>query len=110
MRDICNSTEYINDVIMETDQKAFVLFWSETCGPCKIMKPAIQKIEDAEVDIKFFGVNTSTVDGMDLAKANMIRSVPTIQFIKAGEVVHSISGSVTKDQIEGFINKHLKEA
>lgn len=109
MRDICNSTEYINDVIMESDQKSIVMFWSETCGPCKIMKPAIQKIEDAENEVKFFGVNTSTVDGMDLAKANMIRSVPTIQFIKDGEVKFSVSGSATKDQIESLINK-LKEA
>lgn len=109
MRDICNSTEYINDVIMESDQKSIVMFWSETCGPCKIMKPAIQKIEDAESEVKFFGVNTSTVDGMDLAKANMIRSVPTIQFIKDGEVKFSVSGSANKDQIESLINK-LKEA
>lgn len=109
MREICNSTEYINDVIMETDQKSFVMFWSETCGPCKIMKPVIQKIEDAENEVDFFGVNTSTVDGMDLAKANMIRSVPTIQFIRDGEVKFSTSGSMTKDQIESLINK-LKEA
>ena len=109
MRDICNSTENINDVIMESDQKSIVMFWSETCGPCKIMKPAIQKIEDAENEVKFFGVNTSTVDGMDLAKANMIRSVPTIQFIKDGEVKFSVSGSANKDQIESLINK-LKEA
>lgn len=108
MKEIPDSTSYIYDVIMNSDQKSVVMFWSETCGPCKMMKPSIAKIEAEHPDIVFYGVNTTTPDGMDLAVANGVRSVPTLQLIAKSEVLASLTGAATKDQIEIAIANTLK--
>ena len=52
-------------------------FWSPTCAPCKIIKPAIEDLKEEFSDVTWVSVNTHD-DGEMLAGLYGVSVVPTI--------------------------------
>ena len=69
-------------------------FWAPWCGPCKLMGPVFDAASKDHASIKFFKLNVD--DHPDIASEHGVMSIPTILFIKDGEVV---------DQMVGFSSK-----
>ena len=88
-----NFNEYANG------DKLFVLdFWAEWCGPCRMITPIIEELA-AEYEGKA-NIGKMDVDSNDETPAQfMIRSIPTILFIKNGEVVDKVVGATSKDKL-----------
>ena len=63
-------------------------FWSPTCGPCKVIKPAIEDLKEEFPQISWVTVNTHD-DELNLAKRLDVSVVPTIVVVaeKDGEIV-----------------------
>jgi thioredoxin 1 len=76
-------------------------FWAEWCGPCRMIGPIIEELAE-----KFDGkakVGKLNVDeNPQVAMKYGVRSIPTVLFIKNGEVVDKIIGAVQKSV---FIDK-----
>lgn len=83
-------------------------FWAPWCGPCKVLGPVIDRISE-----KYEGDETVTVekvnvdDNMELAKQFEVRSIPTVVFLKDGEVVNKFVGTKTETEILKMINESL---
>lgn len=74
-------------------------FWATWCGPCKKIGPDIEALaEQYEGQVIVGKVNVEEAD--DLATKFKIRNVPTVLYIKNGEVVDKIVGATTKDKFE----------
>lgn len=59
-------------------------FWSPTCGPCKVIKPALEDLkEEFEGQIEWFSINTHD-DPKALAVRMNVTMVPTIIVLKDG--------------------------
>ncbi|PIN93721.1 thioredoxin [Candidatus Pacearchaeota archaeon CG10_big_fil_rev_8_21_14_0_10_31_24] len=73
-------------------------FYADWCGPCKIMAP---RFDEAASELKG-KVNFAKVDvdgEQELAERFGVMSIPTIVFIKNGEVVDKVTGAISKEQI-----------
>lgn len=74
-------------------------FWATWCGPCKKIGPDIEALaEQYEGQVIVGKVDVEESD--ELASKFKIRNVPTVLYIKNGEVVDKIVGATTKDKFE----------
>ena len=76
-------------------------FWAEWCGPCRMVGPIIDELSttyDGRVIIGKMDVD----DNNDVVSKFGIRNIPTVLFLKNGEVVDKVVGATSK---ETFIEK-----
>jgi thioredoxin 1 len=52
-------------------------FWSPTCGPCKVIKPAIEDLKEEFTQIRWVSVNTQDDPG-NYTEEFAVKVVPTI--------------------------------
>ena len=83
-------------------------FWAEWCGPCKMIAPVVEELANnyegkatiAKVDVDSYP---------ELSARYGIRSIPTILFLKDGEIVDKQVGAVPKNilsqKLDNILNK-----
>jgi len=101
--------ELNNDNFKETVSNGVSLvdFWAPWCGPCKMLSPVIDQLaEDFEGKANICKVNTD--EQSDLATEFAIRSIPTLFVVKNGEVVDTVIGAKSKEDLTNLINHHLE--
>lgn len=74
-------------------------FWAPWCGPCKQVAPVIEELS-AEFAGKINVVKCDVDENPDLAGEYNIRTIPTILFIKDGEIKEKHVGSASKDVLK----------
>ena len=85
---------------------SMVDFWAPWCGPCRMFAPVIEELSgDFVGKAKICKVNTD--EEQDLAVKYGIRSIPTILFMKNGEVVDQMVGASSKQAFADKINSLL---
>ena len=52
-------------------------FWSPTCGPCKVIKPALEDLKEEFPNVQWVSVNTHN-DPSGFAKKYAVSVVPTV--------------------------------
>lgn len=81
-------------------------FWAVWCGPCRMIAPSIEQLSEeyaGKVTIGKVDVDKNQQVSMQYG----IRSLPTILFLKDGEVVDKVVGAVPKSRLKATIEKHL---
>ncbi|MBR1871984.1 MAG: thioredoxin [Bacteroidales bacterium] len=73
-------------------------FWAVWCGPCRMLSPTVDDIA-AEFPDKYTVVKCNVDDCEDIASDFGIRSIPTLLYIKDGEVKDRTVGVVSKEEI-----------
>ena len=92
--------------VMESDKLTIVDFWAEWCGPCRMITPIIEEM--AKEHGEKVNIGKVNVDhNPDVSFKFGIRSIPTILFIKNGEVVDKHVGVTTKASLEEKMNNHI---
>lgn len=86
---------------------AVVDFWAEWCGPCKIVTPIIDTLSDDYEGRATIG-KVNVDDNPEISMKYGVRSIPTIIFIKDGEVVDKHVGVATKATLESKIEGLLE--
>jgi thioredoxin 1 len=85
---------------------SMVDFWAPWCGPCRMIAPVIEELAtDFEGKANICKVNTD--EEQDLAVKYGIRSIPTVLFMKNGEVVDQMVGASSKQAFADKINSLL---
>ena len=81
------------------EELLMVDFWAEWCAPCRAIAPALDELaRESAGKVSLAKVNID--EHPALAARYGIRSIPTILFIKSGEVVAQVIGAVPKAQIK----------
>lgn len=95
-----------NTDALESSIPVVVDFYADWCGPCKMMAPVIDELAgDYEGKARIGKLNTDENRG--IASKYNIMSIPTILFIKDGQVVDQVVGAVPKTVLEQKINSML---
>ena len=98
------TTEELKQKIQNGD-KLIVDFHAKWCGPCKVMKPAFEKLaeeyrkENSEVQLYTMDVELN----QEFASSLGVRAVPTVKSFSDGKEVYSQPGMQMEGQIKQLV-------
>ena len=95
------------DEIVAQGKPVVVDFWATWCGPCKKIAPDIEALAE-EYEGRVIIGKCDVDDNDDLTSKFGIRNIPTVLFIKNGEVVDKAVGAATKAAFAEKIEALLK--
>ena len=84
------------ELALKSDKPVMVDFWAEWCGPCRMVGPIVEEIHNDYDGKAVVGkVNVDHNPGISMKFG--IRNIPTIVFLKNGEMVDKSVGAVPKN-------------
>jgi thioredoxin 1 len=87
-------------------EKLIVDFYGTWCGPCKIMKPAFEKVANENTtDIQMYMMDID--ENKDFVLSLGIRSIPTIKTFNKNELVETKVGVLNEGQIKDLVENLL---
>lgn len=92
--------------VLKSDKPAIIDFWAEWCGPCRMIGPIIEEMAK-EYEGKAIIGKVDVDSNPGITSRYSIRNIPTILFIKGGEVVDKQVGAVPKSVLVGKLEKIL---
>ena len=81
-------------------------FWAPWCGPCKVIGPLLEKLEEDYAG-RFKLVKIDSDQEQELSRAFGIRSIPTCVLMADGKPVDGFMGALPEGQLREFLDKHL---
>lgn len=93
--------------LLKSEKPLVIDFWAEWCGPCRMVGPIVEELADEYAGKVTIG--KVDVDNNDeITSKYGIRNIPTILFIKNGEVVDKQVGAAQKSVLTEKVESLLK--
>ncbi|MDC1153087.1 thioredoxin [Nitrospinaceae bacterium] len=92
--------------VLKSEIPVMLDFWAEWCQPCKMLAPTVEELaEDFKGQLLVGKLNVD--DNPTTATTYGIRGIPTLLFIKGGEVVQQLVGVKSKAEYKKVIEEIL---
>lgn len=99
-------TDATLDKVLQTEKLVLIDFWAEWCGPCKMVGPIIEEVGEAYKESIVVG-KLDVDNNNDTTAKYGIRNIPTVLFIRNGEVIDKVVGAGAKNIFTSKIDKLL---
>ena len=90
-----------DEIVLQSKIPVMVDLWAVWCGPCKMIHPILDELSE-EYEGKALMVKLDVDSNRETSMKYGIRNIPTVLFIKDGEVVDKQVGAVPKKK---FVDK-----
>ena len=87
------------------NNRIFVDFYADWCGPCKMMMPVLEKVSEELSDTGVTFVKVNADEERELSAEFGVRGIPTFVMLENGEVKNRFSGVKGKDDLTGQIKE-----
>ncbi|AOR24550.1 thioredoxin [Clostridium taeniosporum] len=103
MSKILKVDEFDNEI---KEGVVIVDFFANWCGPCKMLAPIFEQLEEEMKDkVKFFKVDVD--ESGELATKFNVSSIPTMIIFKDGKDVSTEIGFLPKEKIKENLEKYI---
>ena len=94
------------DELLAGELPVVIDFWAEWCGPCRMIAPVVEELA-AEYEGKVVIGKCDVEENDEITMKYGVRNIPTIIFIKGGQVVDKQIGACQKSALVEKIEKLL---
>ncbi|MDO4758003.1 MAG: thioredoxin [Rikenellaceae bacterium] len=94
------------EALLASEQPLVIDFWAEWCGPCRTITPIIEELAEEYAGKVNIG-KCDVEENDDIVMKYGVRNIPTIIFVKGGQVVDKQVGACQKGALVEKIEKML---
>ena len=91
--------------VLEAGQPVLVDFWAPWCGPCRIIAPHLEELDNEREDLTVVKMNVD--ENPETAAKYGIMSIPTLILFKNGEVAKQVVGALPKARLQAELEPAL---
>jgi thioredoxin 1 len=84
--------------VLEASQPVLVDFWAPWCGPCRIIAPHLEELNNERDDMTVVKMNVD--ENPQTAAKYGIMSIPTLILFKNGEIAKQVVGALPKARLQ----------
>ncbi len=95
------------DSKIKNEDVSVIQFSASWCGPCKALKPVMDKLSDEYKDKANFYITDIEDTGINTGSAAGIRGVPTVIIYKKGHEVSRKVGGVPESHMKEFLDENI---
>tara|TARA_R110000765_G_scaffold401258_1_gene496587 strand:+ start:245 stop:634 length:390 start_codon:yes stop_codon:yes gene_type:complete len=95
------------ETTLKDNRLAIVDFWAQWCGPCRMLNPIMDKLEETYKGKVVIG-KVNADEELDLSTRFSVRSIPTVLIVKDGEVVERFAGAGPERMYSEKLDYYLK--
>ena len=91
--------------VLEADKPVLVDFWAPWCGPCRVIAPSLEEINEEQDNLRIVKLNVD--DNQQTAAKYGVMSIPTMILFKNGAIAKKVIGAYPKRKLEAELEPAL---
>ena len=84
--------------VIEAEGPVLVDFWAPWCGPCRVVAPHLEELNDEQENLRVVKLNVD--DNPQTAAQFEVMSIPTLIVFRNGQPAKKIIGALPKKRLE----------
>ena len=88
------------------ERPALLQFWSPSCGPCRLVTPAVEDLAENYLGQLWVG-RVKLEDNPEIITLCQVEAIPTFSFIHKTVELERLTGAVSWNALQNFIERNL---